>query len=41
MKYLLDVNILVAWGWSDHVAHGQTAKWIAATRNRTTAKLLT
>ncbi len=40
MKYLLDVNVLVAWGWSDHVAHEQTAKWIAAT-TRQTSRLLT
>lgn len=41
MKYLLDVNILVAWGWSDHVAHGQTARWIAATMKQKTSRLLT
>ena len=41
MKYLLDVNVLVAWGWSDHVAHEQTAKWIAATTGQTTSRLLT
>ena len=41
MNYLLDVNVLVAWGWSDHVAHEQTVTWIAATRERTASKLLT
>ena len=41
MKYLLDVNVLVAWGWSDHVAHQQTATWIAATRRRRASRLLT
>lgn len=41
MKYLLDVNVLVAWGWSDHEAHEKTVRWIAATRNHETAKLLT
>ena len=41
MKYLLDVNVLVAWGWSDHVAHARTARWIAATRKQRTARLLT
>ena len=41
MKYLLDVNVLVAWGWSDHVAHERTVRWIAATRERRTSQLLT
>ena len=30
MKYLLDVNVLVAWGWADHEDHLRAAKWIAA-----------
>ncbi len=29
MKYLLDVNVLVAWGWSDHIDHDRVVKWIA------------
>ncbi len=41
MKYLLDVNVLVAWGWSDHVAHEQTAEWIGATAGQKTSRLLT
>ena len=41
MKYLLDVNVLVAWGWSDHVAHQRTATWIAATRRQRASRLLT
>ena len=41
MKYLLDVNVLVAWGWSDHVAHEQTARWIAATLKQRASRLLT
>jgi uncharacterized protein len=28
MHYLLDVNVLVAWGWSDHAEHRRAAKWI-------------
>lgn len=28
MKYLLDVNILVAWGWADHAEHDRVARWI-------------
>jgi len=30
MNYLLDVNILVAWGWEDHPHHLRVGKWIAA-----------
>ena len=41
MNYLLDVNVLVAWGWSDHVAHERTVTWIAATGARKASKLLT
>ena len=41
MRYLLDVNILVAWGWTDHVAHERTARWIAATTGQKTSRLLT
>ena len=41
MNYLLDVNILVAWGWTDHVAHDRTSRWIANTRRRGESKLLT
>jgi predicted nucleic acid-binding protein len=29
MRYLLDVNALVAWGWADHLDHDRTAAWIA------------
>ena len=28
MNYLLDVNVLVAWGWSDHADHHRAAAWI-------------
>ena len=41
MKYLLDVNVLVAWGWSDHVEHDRTVTWIAAVRRRKATLLLT
>ncbi|MCF7787362.1 MAG: hypothetical protein K9N47_14635 [Prosthecobacter sp.] len=30
MNYLLDVNVLVAWGGSDHVDHQRATTWIAA-----------
>ena len=41
MNFLLDVNILVAWGWSDHVAHDDTSRWIAEIRQAGRSKLLT
>ena len=41
MKYLLDVNVLVAWGWSDHVDHDRTAAWIGAARKQRATRLLT
>lgn len=41
MKYLLDVNVLVAWGWSDHVDHERTAAWIGAARAQKATKLMT
>ena len=41
MNYLLDVNVLVAWGWSDHVDHERTAAWIASARTQKAAKLMT
>jgi len=41
VKYLLDVNVLVAWGWSDHVDHERTVAWIAATCLEGRAVLLT
>jgi len=41
MNYLLDVNILVAWGWMDHVDHERTAYWIREKRNICDLKLFT
>jgi predicted nucleic acid-binding protein len=41
MNYLLDVNVLVAWGWSDHVDHDRTTRWIAGVKRQRAAKLLT
>jgi len=40
MKYLLDVNVLVAWGWADHVAHQRAVAWIATMREREDVRLL-
>jgi predicted nucleic acid-binding protein len=41
MRYLLDVNLLVAWGWEDHVDHERAAKWIASARRLRDTQLLT
>lgn len=41
VKYLLDVNMLVAWGWADHTEHDRTAGWIAAIKARGEDVLLT
>lgn len=41
MNYLLDVSVLVAWGWSDHVDHERTAAWIGAARKQKATKLMT
>ena len=41
MRFLLDVSVLVAWGWSDHVDHERTVAWIAATRRQRASRLLT
>lgn len=30
MKYLLDVNVLVAWGWIDHTDHDRVDRWVAS-----------
>lgn len=41
MKYLLDVNSLVAWGWSDHTEHKRASAWIGSVKKRKDALLLT
>ena len=41
MKFLLDVNVLVAWGWKEHSAHARAAKWIARERARPDTAFLT
>ncbi|MDQ3200481.1 MAG: VapC toxin family PIN domain ribonuclease [Verrucomicrobiota bacterium] len=41
MSFLLDVNVLVAWGWQDHVDHRRTVHWIAAQKKRRRVKLAT
>jgi uncharacterized protein len=41
MSYLLDVNVLLAWGWVDHADHRRAAVWIAGVRDRGEGRLLT
>lgn len=41
MNYLLDVTVLLAWGWRDHVDHERTAAWIGAAIRKKTTKLMT
>jgi predicted nucleic acid-binding protein len=41
MRYLLDVNLLVAWGWEDHTEHDRAAKWIASAKRLRETELLT
>jgi len=41
MHHLLDVNILVAWGWRDHADHSRFAHWIAERKATSGAKLFT
>ena len=41
MKYLLDVNVLVAWGWADHQDHLKVARWIGRLRKKGKDRLLT
>ena len=41
MNYLLDVNVLVAWGWADHVDHDRVVRWIAAMKKKRNTVLFT
>jgi predicted nucleic acid-binding protein len=41
MNYLMDVNALVAWGWSDHADHDRVDRWIAARMKEGQDTLLT
>ena len=33
MKFLMDVNVLVAWGWQDHADHTKICRWIVRIRH--------
>src|SRR5260370_38687324 len=41
MKYLLDVNALVAWGWADHANHDRAARWIRKVKKKGGDRVLT
>jgi len=41
VKYLLDVNVLVAWGWKEHADHERVAKWLASERGKPDSGFLT
>jgi predicted nucleic acid-binding protein len=41
MRYLLDVNVLLAWGWADHTEHLRAASWIASIKRKRNSKILT
>jgi len=41
MDYLLDVNVLVAWGWTDHADHQRAAKWLGAMTAKRGVRLFT
>jgi predicted nucleic acid-binding protein len=41
MRYLLDVNLLVAWGWADHADHDRVAGWIGQVKRIRSARLFT
>lgn len=41
MKYLFDVNVLIAWGWRDHPDHDRVDHWIAGVLKRNGARILT
>jgi predicted nucleic acid-binding protein len=41
MKYLLDVNVLLAWGWADHADHHRAVRWIVSVKKERGTKLLT
>lgn len=41
MKYILDVNVLVAWGWADHADFPKVSRWISDARNKKSIQLIT
>ncbi len=41
MRYLLDVNVLLAWGWADHADHRRAASWVGEMKRKRGVRLLT
>ena len=41
MNHLLDVNVLLAWGWVDHTEHRRVASWITAMKKKRGVALFT
>jgi predicted nucleic acid-binding protein len=41
VRHLLDVNVLVAWGWADHADHQRAIRWIARQKKARGAALFT
>lgn len=41
MKYLLDVNVLLAWGWADHSDHQRAGEWVSEIKRTHGTLLLT
>ena len=41
MRHLLDVNILVAWGWRDHADHHRVVRWVSERKLSPGTRLLT
>ena len=41
MNYLLDVNVLVAWGWADHADHLRAARWVGEMKSKRGVRLFT
>ncbi len=41
MRYLVDVHLLVAWGWADHADHVRAAGWIAQAKRSPGVVILT
>jgi predicted nucleic acid-binding protein len=41
MNYLLDVNVLVAWGWADHADHPRVGAWLGKMKAKRGITLVT
>lgn len=41
MRFLLDANVLAAWGWAGHTEHRQVTKWLSTVLKHGRDTLLT